>query len=48
LESVFDYFEPDHKEHVSNKITKRFHYFKDDDKEMAGSYSHSIIVDGED
>jgi len=48
LASVFDYFEPDHKEHVSNKIAKRFHFFKDDEKEMAKSYSHSIIVDDDD
>ncbi len=45
LASVFDYFEPNHKEHVSNKIAKRFHFFKEDENEMAQSFSHAIVVD---
>ncbi len=45
LASVFDYFENDHKEHTSNKIAKRFHFFKEDNKEMAESYAHSVVTE---
>lgn len=45
LASCFDYFEPDHKEHISNKISKRFHFFDEDDKKLSKSYSHSILQD---
>ncbi|MEO0041458.1 MAG: hypothetical protein RL329_906 [Bacteroidota bacterium] len=43
LASAFDYFEPNHKEHFSNHFYKRFHFFEDDDKEMAKSYAHIIL-----
>lgn len=49
LASTFDYFEPDHKEHVSNNVHKRFKKkngkFLEDEKAMADSYSHVIITD---
>ncbi len=49
LASTFDYFETDHKEHVSNNLHKRFKKsngkFSEDDKAMADSYSHVILTD---
>jgi predicted ATP-binding protein involved in virulence len=51
LSSSFDYFEPDHKEHTSNNIQKRFiktHHgqkFEDDKNELAKSLVHITIVD---
>ncbi len=43
LASAFDYFEKDHKEHLSNNFYKRFHLFEDDNKDMAKSYAHVIV-----
>lgn len=45
LASAFDYFENNHKEHLSNNFYKRFHLFEDDNKEkdMAKSYAHVIV-----
>jgi predicted ATP-binding protein involved in virulence len=43
LASAFDYFEVDHKEHLSNNFYKRFHLFEENSKEMAKSYAHVII-----
>lgn len=45
IASQFDYFENDHKEHISNNFYKRFHFFENDKNEMAKSYAHSILVD---
>ncbi|MBK7504842.1 MAG: AAA family ATPase [Bacteroidetes bacterium] len=51
LSSSFDYFEPDHKEHTSNNIQKRFiktHHgqkFEDDKNELPKSLVHITIVD---
>ena len=44
LASTFDFFEKDHKEHLSNNFHKRFQLFQEDEKEMAKSYTHTIIV----
>ncbi len=44
LAGVFDYFENDHKEHLSNKLVKKFHFFAQDEKEMYESFSHTIIT----
>jgi len=44
LASEFDYFENDHKEHLSNLFYKRFHYAENDKREMAKSYAHSILT----
>jgi len=37
IASGFDYFEPDHKEHLSNSFYKRFHFFEYDDEKSAYS-----------
>jgi predicted ATP-binding protein involved in virulence len=48
LAGAFDYFQPDHAEHVSNNIHKRFiklnGKFSEDDKELPNSYSHTILL----
>lgn len=48
LAGTFDYFErkDDHKEFISNNFHKRFHFFEDDDNEMAKSYTHTTVVNG--
>lgn len=43
LGCTFDYFENNHKEHTSNKIAKRYHFFDEDEKELAKSFSHAIL-----
>jgi predicted ATP-binding protein involved in virulence len=43
LASAFDYFEKDHKEHLSNNFFKRFHLFEEDSKEMAKSFAHVVV-----
>jgi predicted ATP-binding protein involved in virulence len=49
LASAFDYFEPDHKEHHSNNIHKRFWKnngnFNENENGMTNSFTHSILVD---
>lgn len=49
LACAFDYFETGHHEHISNKIYKRFWKkngkFQEDEKEMANSYAHIILMD---
>jgi predicted ATP-binding protein involved in virulence len=45
IASQFDYFENDHKEHISNNFYKRFHFFDEDKNEMAKSYAHAVLVD---
>ncbi|MBK8628340.1 MAG: AAA family ATPase [Saprospiraceae bacterium] len=48
LAGAFDYFQPDHAEHVSNNIHKRFvkfnGKFSEDEKDFATSHSHTILV----
>jgi predicted ATP-binding protein involved in virulence len=44
IASTFDYFENGHKEHISNNFYKRFHTVEWDEKEMAKSYVHGILV----
>jgi predicted ATP-binding protein involved in virulence len=43
LASAFDYFEPDHKEHLSNQFYKRFHFFETNRKEIAKSYAQVFL-----
>jgi predicted ATP-binding protein involved in virulence len=43
LASTFDYFEPDHKEHLSNQFYKRFHFFETHRKEIAKSYAQVFL-----
>jgi energy-coupling factor transporter ATP-binding protein EcfA2 len=43
LASAFDYFEPDHKEHLSNQFYKRFHFFEPGLKEVAASYTQILL-----
>ncbi|MBK7809176.1 MAG: AAA family ATPase [Saprospiraceae bacterium] len=49
LAAAFDYFEPNHAEHFSNNIHKRFlkqnGKFSLDDKELPKSYCHTILFD---
>lgn len=52
LASAFDYFEPDHKEHKSNNLHKRFRRedgkFYEDNDGVAKSFAHCIIMDDND
>ena len=50
LAGTFDYFErkDDHKEQISNNFHKRFHFFEENEKEMAHSYTHTVILDDND
>ena len=45
IASGFDYFENNHKEHVSNLLYKRFIFFEDDKKGMAKSFAHTTLRD---
>jgi predicted ATP-binding protein involved in virulence len=43
LASAFDYFEKDHKEHLSNNFYKRFHFFEEDENDISKSYANITI-----
>ena len=43
IASEFDYFEKEHKEHVSNFFYKRFHFFERDNRGLPKSYAHVIL-----
>jgi AAA15 family ATPase/GTPase len=46
LASAFDYFEKNHKEHLSNNFYKRFHFFEDTDEDPGKSISTVLLKKG--
>jgi predicted ATP-binding protein involved in virulence len=47
IASEFDFFENEHKEHISNNFVKRFHFASEDTNEFAMSYAHCILTEDE-
>lgn len=43
LASAFDFFEKDHKEHLSNNFYKRFHFFEEDQDKVSKSYANTTV-----